>query len=211
MSLNAWHGQRRRWRSADRAAPHLAQRAALPLDAPCAGLQTRAGAQLEIRLAETAPAAGLREAVVPGLRSTASTCIRRRSPPMRRHQRARHQHGRTVRRAVCVQRRSIGADAKRHRRRILASHSPSCSMATSSSAPTLRAPIGDSAVITGTSPPHRRRNWRRSWLRRAAQNGATQRRRHACRFRSTRSVRSTRRPRWRRRSKAACSSKRSSG
>jgi TonB family protein len=38
---------------------------ALPLDVPALGLQNRA-AQLEIRLAETAPAAGLKEAAVPG-------------------------------------------------------------------------------------------------------------------------------------------------
>jgi TonB family protein len=122
---------------------------ALPLDVPALGLQNRAGVQLEIRLAETAPAAGLREAAVPGSDQrvylhqatlatdadvTGASVINMGA-----------QFGVGVRFSDAASARMLN-ETKAHLGKPLAIVLDGDVIA----APTLRAPIGDSAVISGT-------------------------------------------------------------
>jgi TonB family protein len=121
---------------------------ALPLDVPALGLQNRA-AQLEIRLAETAPAAGLREAAVPGSAQrvylhqatlatdadvTGASVINMGG-----------QLGVGVRFSDAASARMLSG-TKAHVGKPLAIVLDGNVIA----APTLRAPVGDSAVISGT-------------------------------------------------------------
>ena len=122
---------------------------ALPLDVPALGLQNRAAAQLEIRLAETAPAAGLREAAVPGSdqrvylhQATLATDADVTDASVIN---MGGQFGVGVRFSDVASARMLNG-TKAHLGKPLAIVLDGNVIA----APTLRAPIGDSAVISGT-------------------------------------------------------------